>query len=450
LNAGVTFTKAGEQIQVPNVEPFEVPQTATIAPQRGRGRETQQPGGGSTAAPGRRGAGDARGTSGVAEFTIAVTKSTSSLTVEDSTGRVVFHAPVTTGSEHDPLPIGNWKVTTVQLMPKFNYNPDLFWDAAPGSPRQPFNRDRTTRWHRLDRSEQGTLRTARHAGAIADRTRESHGCVRLTNWDVARLMKWAQPARRWCSASSGHAEGGSRPTAETATHAGDVGLAFALGALTAARSSGGPISWRVGIVDLAQHVKPPAQSAATADPGPLVAAGTDGREAAAETPERLTKSLLMPVEGVSREQLHDTFDEGRAAGLRRHEALDIMAPRGTPFARSRTVTSPNSSTSAAGGLTIYQFDPSQTLAYYYAHLDRYASGLRKVNRCIAATCSATSGPQATRRTMRRICISRSFDLVLNDSGGKGTRSIPIRSSANPHRRKDLSRVQKYYSEPAGA
>src|SRR6185436_11780815 len=109
----------GEQIQVPNVEPFEVPQPATIAPQRGRGRGTpqrestaQREG---TAQPGRgrRGQTDALGTAGVAEFTIAVTKSTSALTVEDSTGRVVFHAPVTSGSEHDPLPIGTWKVTTI-------------------------------------------------------------------------------------------------------------------------------------------------------------------------------------------------------------------------------------------------------------------------------------------------------------------------------------------------
>ena len=158
-----------------------------------------------------------------------------------------------------------------------------------------------------------------------------------------------------------------------------VGLAFALGALTA-----GALIWRVdqraaaSVVDLAQHAKAPAteRQSPTADSPPLLAAATTGREAAAATPERLTpKQLLMPVEGISRDQLHDTFDEGRAAGLRRHEALDIMAPRGTPVRAVEDGHVAKLFTSAAGGLTIYQFDPSQTLAYYYAHLDRYASGL---------------------------------------------------------------------------
>ena len=90
--------------------------------------------------------------------------------------------------------------------------------------------------------------------------------------------------------------------------------------------------------------------------------------------------LLMPVEGITPEQLHDTFDEQRAGGLRRHEALDIMAPRGTPV---RAVDEGNVAKlfkSVAGGLTVYQFDSSETLAYYYAHLDRYATGLQEGQR----------------------------------------------------------------------
>ena len=203
LNTGATFSKAGEQIQVPNVEPFDslalaqgkpldITQPATIAPQRGRGRGAEQ--GAAPAGRGRRGETDSRGTTGVAEFTIAVTKSTSALTVEDSAGRVVFHAPVTTGSEHDPLPIGTWKVTTVQVMPKFNYNPDLFWDAKPAQSKatiQPGpNNPVGVAWIDLTKEHYGIHGTPDPAniGHV-----QSHGCVRLTNWDVARVLKWAQP-----------------------------------------------------------------------------------------------------------------------------------------------------------------------------------------------------------------------------------------------------------------
>jgi lipoprotein-anchoring transpeptidase ErfK/SrfK len=205
VNTGASFSKAGEQIQVPNVEPFEVPQPATIAPQRGRGRGTAQQGstaqqggtaqrGAAPAGRGRRGETDTRGTAGVAEFTIAVTKSTSALTVEDSSGRVVFHAPVTTGSEHDPLPIGNWKVTTIQVMPKFNYNPDLFWDANPGHSKATIpsgpNNPVGVAWIDLTKEHYGIHGTPEpsNVGHV-----QSHGCVRLTNWDVQRLLKWAQP-----------------------------------------------------------------------------------------------------------------------------------------------------------------------------------------------------------------------------------------------------------------
>ena len=58
---------------------------------------------------------------------------------------MIFHAPVTSGSEHDPLPIGTWKVTGVQRNPTFHYNPDLFWDANPATLEgDAFPPDRTT------------------------------------------------------------------------------------------------------------------------------------------------------------------------------------------------------------------------------------------------------------------------------------------------------------------
>src|SRR6476619_113743 len=143
-----------------------------------------------------------------------------------------------------------------------------------------------------------------------------------------------------------------------------IGLAFALGALTA-----GALIWRVdqlaatGIVEqvqgaAAEHAQreTPADTAA-----PPVPAATTGRaERPAVIPESLSRRhLQMPVDDIKREQLHDTFDEGRAAGLRRHEALDIMAPRGTPVRAVEDGHIAKLFTSVAGGLTVYQFDPSQ-------------------------------------------------------------------------------------------
>jgi murein DD-endopeptidase MepM/ murein hydrolase activator NlpD len=85
-------------------------------------------------------------------------------------------------------------------------------------------------------------------------------------------------------------------------------------------------------------------------------------------------NLLIPVEGVTPSQLRDTFNDSRALG-RRHDAIDIMAPRGTQVRAVEDGTIAKLFTSKAGGLTIYQFDPTQTFTYYYAHLDHYVSGL---------------------------------------------------------------------------
>ena len=86
------------------------------------------------------------------------------------------------------------------------------------------------------------------------------------------------------------------------------------------------------------------------------------------------RNLLIPVDGVTANRLMDTFNDSRALA-RRHDAIDIMAPRGTEVRAADDGTIAKLFTSKAGGLTIYQFDPTQTFSYYYAHLDRYASGL---------------------------------------------------------------------------
>jgi murein DD-endopeptidase MepM/ murein hydrolase activator NlpD len=97
---------------------------------------------------------------------------------------------------------------------------------------------------------------------------------------------------------------------------------------------------------------------------------TDSATAAAATAPK----LLIPVDGMKLAQLSDNFDQQRGAE-RHHEALDIMAPKGTKVLAVADGKVAKLFDSKAGGLTIYQFDPSDKLAYYYAHLDKYADGL---------------------------------------------------------------------------
>jgi lipoprotein-anchoring transpeptidase ErfK/SrfK len=166
---------AGEEIQVPNVAAAVAP----VGPPRGRQS-------------------DATPTADNPAATIVtVRKSTSDLTVVDGAGKVLMYAPVTTGSEHDPLPIGEWKVTGVQRDPKFHYNPDLFWDAdpkhskaaIPAGPNNPVG----VVWVDISKPHYGLHGTPEPAtvGKTA-----SHGCVRLTNWDATKLASLVRPGTK--------------------------------------------------------------------------------------------------------------------------------------------------------------------------------------------------------------------------------------------------------------
>jgi len=86
--------------------------------------------------------------------------------------------------------------------------------------------------------------------------------------------------------------------------------------------------------------------------------------------------LLVPVDGVKVSQLSDTFNQARGKE-RRHEALDIMAPKGSRVRAAADGKVVKLFTSKLGGLTVYEFDPSEKYAYYYAHLDHYAEGLKE-------------------------------------------------------------------------
>jgi lipoprotein-anchoring transpeptidase ErfK/SrfK len=158
--------EAGAQIKVPAVTPFENPAKRPIDPAAG-------------------------------EVTIQVSRADSALRVLDAGGKVIFFAPVTTGSEHDPLPPGNWTVTGVDWHPVFHYNPDLFWDAKPGENKATIkagpNNPVGVVWINLDLEHYGLHGTPEPANIGKT---ESHGCVRLTNWDavkVASLVKKGTP-----------------------------------------------------------------------------------------------------------------------------------------------------------------------------------------------------------------------------------------------------------------
>lgn len=100
------------------------------------------------------------------------------------------------------------------------------------------------------------------------------------------------------------------------------------------------------------------------DPGHLGDAVSDLRR----------RRLDVPLAAIDRAQLRSSFDDARG-GTRRHEAMDLLAPRHTPVIAVEDGIVARLLTSPAGGITVYQFDPTTTYAYYYAHLERYAAGL---------------------------------------------------------------------------
>jgi lipoprotein-anchoring transpeptidase ErfK/SrfK len=179
LNPGITFG-ADQEIQVPNVAPMVIP-------------PPPQP-----KQPGQKPAASARPEAPAKpDVVITVAKGTSALTVADASGRVVFYAPVTTGSEHDPLPIGEWKVNGIQVNPAFHYNPDLFWDAEPKDEKAKIpagpNNPVGLVWIDISKEHYGLHGTPEPN--TVGRT-ESHGCVRLTNWDALRLAAMVKPGTR--------------------------------------------------------------------------------------------------------------------------------------------------------------------------------------------------------------------------------------------------------------
>ena len=150
------------------------------------------------------------------------------LTVQSPTGGVVFQAPVTVGSDNDPLPVGEWKVNSVSVNPPFNYNPALFWDADPSHAKARIapgpNNPVGVRGSISARNTTAfTAHPSRHASGTPNRT-DAFG---LTNWDVMRLVhiRGAGNARSFfdeASSTSTVSRRGARSVAEPGRHPGAV------------------------------------------------------------------------------------------------------------------------------------------------------------------------------------------------------------------------------------
>jgi lipoprotein-anchoring transpeptidase ErfK/SrfK len=189
LNPGATFA-AGEEIVVPNVQPLVVPVEGLDSSSGGEG---SKPAGTS----GRAAAEAKQAMMARPDVSVTVSRTSYALTVTDANGKVVMYAPVTIGSERDPLPTGEWKVNGVQMNPPFRYNPDLFWDADPSHtkaviPSGPNNPVGLV-WIDISKEHYGIHGTP-EPEAIG-RT-ESHGCIRLTNWDAVKLAGLVKPGTR--------------------------------------------------------------------------------------------------------------------------------------------------------------------------------------------------------------------------------------------------------------
>jgi lipoprotein-anchoring transpeptidase ErfK/SrfK len=156
LNPGAAFEAAGESIQVPNVERAPLDKAKGI--------------------------------------TVRVSESDRSAVAVGSDGTMIARYPATVGSEHDPLPLGEWKINGVARDPSFNYNPDLFWDSEPGDEKAKLppgpNNPVGVVWIDLSKPHYGIHGTP-EPSTIGGTT--SHGCIRLTNWDAHELGGLVSP-----------------------------------------------------------------------------------------------------------------------------------------------------------------------------------------------------------------------------------------------------------------
>ncbi len=125
---------------------------------------------------------------------VLVDRSDASVSVLDANGKILARYPASTGSSHDPLPVGAWKIQGVARNPTFNYNPKLFWDAKAGSAKAKIaagpNNPVGIVWIDLSKPHYGIHGTPEPAKIGKT---ESHGCIRLSNWNADSLAAAVSP-----------------------------------------------------------------------------------------------------------------------------------------------------------------------------------------------------------------------------------------------------------------
>ncbi len=125
---------------------------------------------------------------------VVVDKSDSTVSLRDEAGQIVAQYPASTGSTHDPLPLGQWKILGVAKHPVFHYNPKLFWDAKASDAKVTLaagpNNPVGVVWIDLSKEHYGIHGTQEpaHVGKT-----ESHGCIRLTNWSALEVSQAVRP-----------------------------------------------------------------------------------------------------------------------------------------------------------------------------------------------------------------------------------------------------------------
>jgi lipoprotein-anchoring transpeptidase ErfK/SrfK len=125
---------------------------------------------------------------------VKVSKAGLIVSAMDQGGRVLAQYPATIGSDHDPLPVGSWKIKGVAKYPPFHYNPKLFWDADPSHSKAKIapgpNNPVGAVWIDLTKEHYGIHGTPDPAKVGHS---QSHGCIRLTNWDALELAELVSP-----------------------------------------------------------------------------------------------------------------------------------------------------------------------------------------------------------------------------------------------------------------
>ncbi len=265
-------------------------------------------------------------------MSVRVSERDRSVEVLGADGSLIARYPASVGSRHDPLPVGRWKIKGVRFNPDFHYNPKLFWDSEPGDEKAKLppgpNNPVGSVWIDMSKPHYGIHGTPEPS--TVGRT-ASHGCIRLTNWDALELGRLVSP--------------------------GTAAMLEKERTISPARSLNAP--------------------AATPSPAPTPPPAARSADPARGAPA--PGELSMPVANVDPRTLHDDFAETRG-GARRHEALDILAPRGTPVLAAHDGIVRKLFTSEPGGLTVYEFDLDERYCSYYAHLDGYAPGLHEGQR----------------------------------------------------------------------